>query len=107
MREEASSCTVFEKFRVSNRKLEIDGPKPPKKRKVLSPREKAEAPVEFVSTVEGHYHKIFISAEILHWNSSGNWNTACKSVAGRRICSWTLVVSSLFSNELIKFKVET
>ena len=64
MREEASSCTFFEKFRVSNWKLEIDGPKPPKKRKVLSPYEKAEAPVEFVSTVEGYYHKILISAEI-------------------------------------------
>ena len=66
MREEASFCMFFEKFRASKRKLEIDDPKPPKKRKVLSHYEKGEAPVEFVSTVEEHYHQIFISAEILH-----------------------------------------
>ena len=40
--------------------------KKPKKRKVLSHYEEGEAPVEFVSTVEEHYHQIFISAEILH-----------------------------------------
>ena len=65
MREEASFRMFFEKFRASKRKLEIDDPKPPKKIKVLSYYEK-EAPVEFVSTVEEHYHQIFISAEILH-----------------------------------------
>ena len=41
-----------EKFRASKWKLEIDGPKPPKKRNVLSHHEEAEDPVEFVSTVE-------------------------------------------------------
>ena len=71
----------FEKLRASKRKLEIDDPKPPKKEKVLSHYEKGEVPVESVSTVEEHYHQIFISAEILHWNSSGNGNTAFKSVA--------------------------
>ena len=40
-----------------------------KKGKVLSHYEEGEAPVEFVSTVEEHYRQIFISAEILHWNS--------------------------------------
>ena len=81
--------------------------KKPKKRKVLSHYEEGEAPVEFVSTVEEHYHQIFISAEILHWNSSGNGNTAFKSVAWRRFWSWTLAISLLFSNELDKFKLET
>ena len=54
--------------------------KKPKKRKVLSHYEEGEAPAEFGSTVEEHYHQIFISAEILHLNSSGNGNTAFKSV---------------------------
>ena len=66
MREEASFRMFFEKFRASKRKLEMDDPKKPKKRKVLSHYEEGEAPVEFVSTVEEHYHQIFISAEILH-----------------------------------------
>ena len=63
---EASFRIFFEKFRASKRKLEIDDPKPPKERKVWSHYEKGEAPVEFVSTVEEHYHQIFISAEISH-----------------------------------------
>ena len=107
MREEASFRMFFEKFRASKRKLEIDDPKPPKKEKVLSHYEKGEVPVESVSTVEEHYHQIFISAEILHWNSSGNGNTAFKSVAWRRFWSWTLAISSLFSSDLDKFKLET
>ena len=57
---------VFEKVRASKRKLEIDDPKLHKKIKVSSYYEKGEAPVEFVSTVEEHYHQIFISTEILH-----------------------------------------
>ena len=65
----------FEKLRASKRKLEIDDQKPPKYRKGLSHYAKGEAPAELVSTVEEHYHQIFISAEILHWNSSGNGNT--------------------------------
>ena len=69
--------------------------------------EEGEAPVEFVSTVEAHYNQIFISTEILHWNSSDNRNTAFKSVAWRRFWSWTLAISSLFSNDLGKFKLET
>ena len=47
-------------------KLEIDDLKPPKMRNVLIHYEKREAPVEFASTVEEHYHQIFIPAEILH-----------------------------------------
>ena len=67
MREEARLRMFFEKFKASKPKLEIDDPKPPKKREVLSHYGKGEAPVEFVSTVEEqHYHQIFISAEILH-----------------------------------------
>ena len=96
-----------EKVRASKRKLEIDDPKLLKNRKVSSRYEKEGAPVEFVSTAEEHYRLIFISAEILHWNSSGNGNTAFKSVAWRRFWSWTLAISSLFSNELDKFKLET
>ena len=88
-------------------KLEIDDPKLPKKRKVLIHYEEGEAPVEFVSTVEAHYNQIFISTETLHWNSSDNRNTAFKSVAWRRFWSWTLAISSLFSNDLGKFKLET
>ena len=107
MREKASFRMFFENLRAPKWKLEIYDLKPPKKRKVLSHYEKGEAPVEFVSTVEEHYHQIFISAEILHWNSSGNGNTAFKSVAWRRFWSWTLAISSLFSNELDKFKLET
>ena len=97
----------FEKFRASKQKLEIDDPKPPTKRKVLSHYENRQVPVEFVSTVEEHYHEIFISAEILHWNSSDIGNTAFKNVAWRRFWSWTLAISSLFRNELDKFKLET
>ena len=63
MREEASFRMLFEKFRAS--KLEIDDPIPPKKINVLIHYGKGEAPVEFVSTVEEHYHQIFILAEIL------------------------------------------
>ena len=96
-----------EKVRASKRKLEIDDPKLLKNRKVSSRYEKEGAPVEFVSTAEEHYRQIFISAEILLWNSSGNGNTALKSVAGRRFWSWTLAISSLFSNDLGKFKLET
>ena len=62
MREEASFRMFFVKFRASKRKVEIDDPKPPKKRKVLSHYAKGEAPVEFVPLVEEHYHQIFISA---------------------------------------------
>ena len=72
--------SVFEKFRASKQKLEIDDPKPPKKRKVLSHYEKGKATIEFVPTVEEHYRQMFISAEILHRNSLGNGNTAFKSV---------------------------
>ena len=67
-----------------------------KKREVLSHYEEGEVLVEFVSTVEDHYHQIFISAEILHWNS-------CL----KKISSWTLAISLLFSNDLDKFKLET
>ena len=82
-------------------------PKPPKKRKVLSHYEKGEAPVEFVPAVEEYYRQIFISAEILHRKFSGNGNAAFKSVGWRRFWSWTLAISSLFRNELDKFKLET
>ena len=81
--------------------------KNPKKRNVLSYYEEGEAPVEFASTVEEHYHQIFILVEILHWNSSRNGDTAFKSVAWGRFWSWTLAISSLFSYELDKFKLET
>ena len=97
----------LKKVRASKQKLEINDQKPPKKRNVSSHYEEGEAPAEFVSIVEEHYHQIFISAEILHWNSSGNGNTAFKSVAWRRFWSWTLAISSLFSNDLGKFKLET
>ena len=73
----------------------------------MSHYEKGEAPVELVSTVKEHYHQIFISAEILHRNSSGNGNTAFESVAWRRFWLWTLAISSLFSNKLDKLKLET
>ena len=66
--------------------------------------------VEFVSildTVQEHYHQIFISAKILQWNSSGNGNTAFKSVARRKFWSWTLAISSVFSSDLDKFKLDT
>ena len=72
---------LVENVRASKQKLEIDDPKRPKNRKVLSHCEEGEAPVEFVSTVEEHYHQVFISAEILYRNSSGNKNTGFKSVA--------------------------
>ena len=85
MREEASfRIFCFEKVRASKWKLEVDDPKPPKERKILSHYEEGEDPVELVSTVEEHYHQIFISAEILHWNSLGNGNTAFESVVWRR-----------------------
>ena len=49
----------FEKVRASKQKLETDNTKLPKKRKVSSHYKEGEAPVEFVSTVEGHYLQIF------------------------------------------------
>ena len=66
MREEANFCMFFEKCRASKQKLEIDDPKPPKKRKVLSDYEKGEAPLELIPTVVEHYRQIFVLAEILH-----------------------------------------
>ena len=105
MREEASSRMFFENVRASKQKLEIDIQKPPKKRKVSSHYEEREAPTEFISIVEEQCHQIFISAKILHWNSSDNGNTAFKSVVWRRFWSWTLL--SLFSSEVYRFKLET
>ena len=58
MREEAS-FRMFVKKLVSKRKLEINDPKLPWKRKSSSHYEEGEAPVEFVSTVEEHYRQIF------------------------------------------------
>ena len=81
--------------------------KNPEKGNFLSYYEEGEAPVEFSSTVDEHYHQILISAEILHWNSLGNGNTACKSVVWRRLWPWPIAISLLFSNELDKFKLET
>ena len=66
MKEEASFRMFFEKFKAFKQKLEIDDPKPPKKRNVLSHYEKGEAPEEFASTADEHYNQIFIPAEILH-----------------------------------------
>ena len=71
---------------------------------------KGETSVQFlcrISTTEEHYHQIFISAEMLHWNSSGNGNTAFKSVVWRRFWIWALAISSLFSSDVDKFKLET
>ena len=96
-----------EKVRASKRKLEIDDLKLLKNRKVSSRYEKEGAPVEFVSTAEEHYRQIFISAEILLWNSSGNGNTAFKRIVWRRFWPWTLEISSLFSSDLDKFRLET
>ena len=84
----------------------MDDQKPPKKGKFLSHYEKGEAPVEFVSTVEEHYHQIFISVEILHWNSSGNGNTPFKA-SWRRFWSSTLAIPLLFSSDVDRFKLET
>ena len=96
----------FEKVRASNQKLEIDEQKPPKKRKGSIHYEEGEDPIEFLSIVEEHYHHIFISAEILHWNSSGNGNAAFKSVVRRRFWSWPFAIPSLFSSDADKFKLE-
>ena len=38
---------------------------------------------------------------------SGSGNTAFNSIALRRFWSWTLAISSLFSSDLDKFKLET
>ena len=78
---------IFEKVRASKWKLEIDDPKLPKKRKVSSHYEEGEAPVEIVFTAEEQYRQIFISVEILHWNSSGYRNTAFRSIAWRKFWS--------------------
>ena len=100
MREEASFRIFFENFRASKWKLEIDASKSPKEGKVLSYYEKGEASVEFVPTVEKHYRQNFVSAEILHWKSSGNGIFAFKSVLWRRFWSWTLAISLLVCDEL-------
>ena len=61
MREEASFRMFWKKFRESKQKLEIDDQKLPKKRKVSSHFEEAEAPVKFASIAAEHYHQISIS----------------------------------------------
>ena len=43
-------------------KLEIDDPRLPRERKIFSHCEEGEAPVEFVSTVDGHYRQILYQA---------------------------------------------
>ena len=58
-------------------------------------------------TPKDHYHQMFIPVEILHWNYSGNGNTAFESVVSRKFWSWTLAISSLFSSDLDKFKLGT
>ena len=81
------------------------------KRKVLSHYKEGEAPVEFASTVEEHFRQFFLSQQkyYLHWKSAGNGNIShsFKSIAWKRFWSWTLVISSLFSSDLDKFKLET
>ena len=77
----------------------------------MSHYKEGEAPVEFASTVEEHFLQFFLSQQkyYLHWNSSGNGNTtfSFKSIAWKRFWSWTLAISSLFSSDLDKFKLET
>ena len=58
MRKEASFRIIFKKVRASNKKLEIDDPRPPWIEIVPSHYEEGEAPVKFVSTVEEHYHHV-------------------------------------------------
>ena len=65
MREEANFRMFFEKFRASKRKLEIDDPKPPKKRNVLSHNEKGEAPVEFVPQLRSTTTKFLFQQKFL------------------------------------------
>ena len=103
MRKEGSFRMFIEKVRVLKQKLEIDDQNSLKK--VSSHYEEEEAPVELVSTVEEHYRQIFISAEILYWNSPGNGNTSFNSIAWRRFWSRTLAISSFFSSDLGKFKL--
>ena len=100
MRKEGSFRMFIEKVRVLKQKLEIDDQNSLKK--VSSHYEEEEAPVELVSTVEEHYRQIFISAEILYWNSPGNGNTSFNSIAWRRFWSRTLAISSFFSSDLGK-----
>ena len=65
MREEASFRMFFEKVKVPKRKLEIDNLELPSERKISNHFEKVEAPVEFTSTVEEHYHQNTFSAKVL------------------------------------------
>ena len=55
----------FEKGKASKRKPEIDDLELPSERKISSHYEEGEAPVEFASTIEEHYHQNFYSAEVL------------------------------------------
>ena len=97
----------FEKVKVSKWKLEIDNLELPSERKISNHFEEGEAPVEFTSSVEEHYRQNTFSAKVLLWNSSDNGKTPFKSVAWRRVWSWTLAISLLFSNDLDRFKLET
>ena len=56
------SIRFLEKVRASARKLGIDDPRLPRKRNVSNHYEEGEAPVEFVATVEEHYHEILYQA---------------------------------------------
>ena len=54
-REEASFHMFFQKLTALARKLDINDPKLPRKRKVLSHYREGEAPAEFTFTVEQDY----------------------------------------------------
>ena len=77
----------------------------------MSQYKEGEAPVEFAATVEEHFVQFFLSQQKYypHWNSSSNKNTtfSFKSITWKRFWSWTLAISSLFSSDLDKFKLET
>ena len=62
MRKEASFRTFFEKVRELAQKLEINGPKLPRKRKTSSHYEEGEVSIQFVSTVEERYRQVFYQA---------------------------------------------
>ena len=119
IREEASFHMFFQKVRSSARKLEIDDPRLPRKRKVSSHYEEGEAPVEFVSTVEEH--KFYIKQLICFFNcirdrfQQNHYIETLQTMERRLVkvlreedLSHKLQqISSFYSSDLNKLKLET
>ena len=115
------SIRFFEKVRAPAGKLEIDDPRLPGKRKVSNYYEEGEPPAEFVSTVEEHYSQILHQAIDMFVNCIHNKFQRKDYIETLQAMEMLLLkafreddfghelqqMSSFFSSDLDKFKLET